>query len=99
MEPGIIGGLIGSLVGIAGGLFGTYMSVKNTNSPAERAFMVRVAIVAWVVISVFIALFLLLPDPWRHLLWLPYGLLLPVSILWVNRRQAQFREDVGAEQA
>ena len=90
---GWIGGIVGGLLGLAGGIIGTYFSIKNTNGPRERAFMVRAAAVCWVAILVFLALLLTLPNPYRWLLWIPYGILLPLAIIYGNRRQQAIRQE------
>ena len=45
MEPGvmqgIVGGILGSLIGVLGGGVGCYFSIRNTNGPRERAFVVK----------------------------------------------------------
>ncbi len=89
MDEGLIGGIIGGMIGV-GGAVGTYFSVKNTPGPRERAFMVRSAIVAWVVITAFVVGLFLIPHPFNFLLWVPYGIALPLAILWCNRRQRRF---------
>jgi hypothetical protein len=98
-QVGLIGGLLGGALGVLGGAAGTFFSIKNTSGPDERAFMVRVAIAAWLIISAFIAGQLLLPRPYNWLLWIPYGIGLPFSIIWLNRRQAQIRSDEQASLA
>lgn len=95
----MVGGIVGSFLGIAGGAVGTYFSIKNTAGPRERAFMIRAAAVAWVAIAVFLLGLLLLPTPWTWLLWLPYGIVLPLSIRWGNRRQQQIRRDEKGSRA
>lgn len=84
-------GLIGGFVGLLGGALGTYVSVTNTSGPRERAFMVRVAIGAWIFITAFLIGLLTLPTPFKFLLWIPYAIALPLAILWSNRRQRQIR--------
>jgi hypothetical protein len=37
--------IVGSIVGLAGGVIGTYFSIKNTKGPRERAFTVKSAVV------------------------------------------------------
>lgn len=96
MDPGLIGGIVGGLGGLAGGVIGTYFSIKNTKGPRSRAFMVRASIVAWIAVSVFLTLLLLLPNPYRHLLWIPYGILLPLGIIRVNRRMMTFANEGDA---
>ncbi|MDD4018762.1 MAG: hypothetical protein PHV28_12565 [Kiritimatiellae bacterium] len=83
----------GCLIGLAGGVVGTWASIRNTKGPLERAFMVRASVVTWVAGLAFLALMFLLPMPWRYLLWIPYGILLPLGIITGNRRQQRIREE------
>jgi hypothetical protein len=87
----MIGGIVGGTVGVIGGLVGTYFSITNTQGPTERAFMIRASIIAWVALTLFVALLMLLPHPYRLWLWVPYGILLPLGIIKVNRRVAEIR--------
>ena len=91
MNIGPIGGIVGSLLGVAGGLIGTYFSIKHTNGPRERAFMIRSAIVCWVGVVVFVAAMFLLPQA-RLWLWIPYGILLPLGIRYGNKKQMAIRQ-------
>jgi hypothetical protein len=86
MNPGFVSGIVGSLVGVAGGLIGTYFSIKNTKGPRERAFMIRAALVCWIGLNVFFVAMFLLPQS-RLLLWIPYLILLPLGILYLNKNQ------------
>lgn len=90
---GWIGGVLGGVLGLAGGVVGTYCSIRNTNGPRERRFMVRAAIVTWIAAVTFLVLLFVLPSPWRWLLWIPYGILLPTGIIVGNRRQQQIRRE------
>ncbi len=91
MNPGIVGGIVGGVLGLLGGIVGTYFSIRNTAGPRERTFMIRVAIVVWIVVTAFLFGLVLLPRPYNFLLWLPYGIALPLGILWSNRRQRAIR--------
>jgi hypothetical protein len=91
MDFALIGAMAGGALGIAGGAAGTYFSIKNTDGPRERRFMIRVAVAGWAAITAFLALLYFTPEPYRWLLWLPYGILLAAGILWCNRRQAAIR--------
>lgn len=91
MDTGLIGAILGGALGVAGGVIGTYFSIKNTKGPMERAFMVKASVVTWVVVVVFVGLMFLLPSPYRYLLWIPYGILLPFGILKINKRLAEIR--------
>src|SRR5882724_10114522 len=91
MEAGTVGGIIGGVIGLAGGAIGTYASIKNTGGPRERQFMVRAAGAAWVGITLFLALLFVLPSPYRWLIWIPYGVALPLAIVTLNRKQQAIR--------
>lgn len=93
MHPGLIGGIAGGVIGLAGGLIGTYFSIKNTNSPVERRFMIHASVVIWIGGLLFLGLLIGLPSPYRWLLWIPWGILLPAGILYGNRRQQQIRRE------
>ena len=90
-------GWIGGIVGVAGGIFGTYCSIRNTNGPRERAFMIRAAAICWVGILIFVVLVFVLPHPYRLLMWIPYGILLPLGIVTGNRMQQRIRQEEAAE--
>jgi hypothetical protein len=78
---------------------GTYFSIKNTGGPRERAFMIRLSAIAWVTISLFLLALWALPQPYKWLLWIPYGVALPLAIAWGNRRQLRIRaEEAGSLQ-
>ena len=93
MHPGTIGIIIGCLGGLAGGIIGTYCSIKNTNGPRERAFMIKVSVIGWIAILVFVGLMFALPNPYRYFLWIPYGILLPLAIVTGNRKQQRIRQE------
>jgi hypothetical protein len=93
MNPGLIGGVGGALIGMAGGTIGTWASIHNTRSRQERRFMVRYAIVIWTGITLFVTALLVLPRPYNLLLWIPYAVLLPLGIRVGNRRQTQIRAE------
>ena len=90
---GWIGGVLGGVLGLAGGVIGTYCSIRNAHGARERRFMVRAAIITWIAAVTFLVLLFVLPSPWRFLLWIPYGILLPVGIILGNRRQQQIRRE------
>lgn len=93
MNAGLMGGMIGGLIGLIGGIIGTYFSIKNTKGPRERAFMVKTSVVCWIAILVFLVLLLVLPNPYRWLLWIPYGILWPLGIIHWNKTQQRIRQE------
>ena len=94
-QIGSIGGILGSILGIAGGAFGTYCSIKNTNGPLERKFMIKVSVWTWIALTIFLGLLLGLPSPYRFFMWVPYGIMLPLGIRYINKRQAEIRTMEG----
>lgn len=96
MDIGLIGGIIGGAIGLAGGAVGTYYSIKNTLGPRERSFMVKVSAIAWVAVTAFLVGLLMLPKPYNWLMWVPYGIALPLGIRWCNQRQLKIRAEEAA---
>jgi Ca2+/Na+ antiporter len=92
----LIGGIGGSIIGVAAGIIGTYYSIKRTEGPRERAFVVNSAVLCWVGVTIFLGFLLLLPNPYRWLIWVPYAIALPIWVWYANRRQQQIREDESA---
>ena len=92
MNGGLIGGIIGGVMGLLGGALGTYLSIKNTKGPVERTFMIKAAACMWVGVAFFLLLLFLLPKPYDWMLWIPYGVLLPVSIIYINIRLKRIRK-------
>lgn len=86
------GGILGGVLGLLGGAVGTYFSIKNTNGPMEKSFMVKCAVITWIAIAIFLALMIILPSPYRFVLWVPYGIILPFGIRYGNRKQQEIRE-------
>jgi len=94
---GWIGGILGSLMGIAGGIAGTYFTIKNTASPRERAFAVRASVVCWVLALAFVAGMVFIPGWFRHLLWIPYIVLMVWGINALNQALARIRMEESSK--
>lgn len=92
MDAGLVGGILGGTLGLLGGAIGTYASIKNTQGPKERAFMVRASVIAWIGIITFLVLLLALPKPYNYLMWAVYGILLPLGIVKTNKGLAAIRD-------
>ena len=88
----MIWGIAGSIVGLMGGLFGTYVAVANTCSQRERSFLIRCAIACWIVMAIFLALMVTLPQPYAQLVWLPLALTMTFGIRYINENQQRIRE-------
>ena len=73
-EIGYLGGIVGGVLGCVGGVVGTYCSIRNTNGPMERGFMIRVDAVMWVAVLLFIAMLMAFPRAYNMFMWIPYGI-------------------------
>ncbi|MBX3744720.1 MAG: hypothetical protein KF833_05375 [Verrucomicrobiae bacterium] len=86
METVSIGAIVGCGLGVLGGVVGTLYSIRNTNSPRERSFVIHAAILAWFTLGLTALAVFYLPT-WRAWAWLPLCILVVVGgPLW-NRRQ------------
>jgi hypothetical protein len=94
-----IGAIAGGLFGVLGGALGTYLSIKNTHGPRERAFMIRASMTAWLLVAVFLVGLWLIPGWYRFLLWIPYVPLLIWGVLKWNSTQARIRREESAGQS
>ncbi len=100
------GGYLGALIGVLGGAFGTWNSIRGTNGPIERAFMVKAAVWSWIfvfaVLGSMFGLGYVLPQSYKLCAFLPMLLLVPVLLIGIpmcNRRQAQIRAKEAREKS
>ena len=93
-----IGSIGGGLLGMAGGIMGTYFSIKNTKGPRERRFTIKASAVCLVAVVLFLVLLFAMPRPYNALLWIPYAILLPLGIQHWNKTQLAIRKTESAEQ-
>ena len=85
---GIWGAIIGSAIGVAGGIFGTWMSIAKTPAGPKRALIVKISIFSWVGILSFIALIFLLPNNWGWILYVVYA---PALVIWIRTTNKKLR--------
>ena len=91
MHPGIVGGIIGGLSGLVGGCVGTYFSIKNTQGPRERAFMIKSAVLGWGLILLLGGVMVIVPGPYRWFVGPSFAMILPFAILYGNKKQQAIR--------
>lgn len=87
-----IGPVAGVALGIAGSAVGIGCSLRSARGPVERRAMVWWSIWFVGVALAQVAGATLLPDPWRHVLWLVYAPLLTQSILRCNAQLMRIRD-------
>ncbi len=88
----MIWGIAGSIFRLIGGLIGTCVAVANTRSQRERSFLIRCAVVYWIVMAIFVALMLTLPQPYSQLAWIPLVFATVFGIRYINENQQRIRE-------
>ena len=96
---GLLGAVFGSVIGLAGGLLGTWMSLRNLPSGAQRDFMKKAAVLGWAGVLGFTATTLLVPAPGKWLLWIAYGPLLLWFIRYGNHRLAALNASQDVEES
>jgi RNA polymerase sigma factor (sigma-70 family) len=103
----LLGMWLGPIIGVAGGIFGTAQSIRSTQTPRERRFVIRFSIMVWVyVILAMAVLFGVQHVSQTHhwsvktriiaqcSFWLIYGATLVALVLkWKVRHQALRREE------
>ncbi|MFH0954069.1 MAG: hypothetical protein V1873_07045 [Verrucomicrobiota bacterium] len=90
-----------SAAAVVGASVATYTTVRGTKGPRERAFVVRSALWAWLVIAALFSLMYYLPSPYNYFLLIPYFIHLPIMTYRFASRQQLIREEeetgAGAE--
>ncbi len=103
----IVGAVGGSLIGIAGGVYGSKRSLDQASSATERSFMWRfIAIVSLLVLALFSVQRWLIfrhrelyATAWvQGLIWGSYAVTLTLTILLGNRRIRQIKLQHGTEE-
>jgi drug/metabolite transporter (DMT)-like permease len=103
MGPGELSGwagaIVGSVLGLAGGVIGTWYSIRNTRGPRERRFVIQGALAFWGFVLLFLAGLMMIPLQHRVWLWVPYPILLVAAIVTFNRTQQRLRREEAEESA
>jgi len=79
-----------ALLGIAfvGGGWASWVNIRTARGPRERAFVIRICVVAWLLILSMLALMYLLESPFRYAVMLFYFFGMPVLIYrWSKTHQ------------
>ena len=92
MHEGTIIGLVGSALGVGGGVIACCYSIKNTNGPRERLFMIKASIVCFAGVTIFLLAQGTLPDAYRWILFIPYFILLYLGTAYGKKVHKLIRE-------
>lgn len=82
----LIGTVIGSLVAIAAGVIGSFFCIKNTRGLAQGRFSIKFVVIAWLLISLYLALAFTVPVEYKPYIQIVYVFLLITVIVWGNRQ-------------
>ena len=83
--------IIGLLVmgtAILGGVVATYYNVRNVSGPKERAFVIQVCTVSWLIVLSLLLFAYFLPSPHRFIVAGLYLVVCPMMVYrWTNKHQ------------
>ena len=91
MDSGLVGGIGGAVIGVAGGVVGTSYSYRRAQSTRERRFVMGASLALTAYIGSFLAVLFLFP-PTRPAIFGPYAIGLGLGIQFLNRQQGRIRE-------
>ncbi len=83
----------GVLLALGGGLFGTFMSIKKTESEREKRFVIKSGLLFWAVSIVFISVLMFVASPYKYLIWVPWGIFFPLWLMFSNKKQARIKSE------
>ncbi len=94
----MIGGLAGVIIGLAGGAVGAYYSIKNTNDPKERKFMIKFTVLTAVLVALLLSVVFFIGYPGALWVMVPFfGFALPAMINLGNKKQREIRNKESLE--
>ena len=98
---GWVGGIAGTVIGLAGGIVGTYFSIKNTRTAKERSLMIKFVAGFWAfglaaLTLMLLAAFDVLPEAVYWVVWITFMCLLGPTIMLGNRYLAKARSEEPA---
>ncbi len=108
LAAGLTGAILGPVLGMIGGMFGAWMSIRNTKSPRERRFVILLSIACFTEVlallgAIFITLWLSLKGiVSKQTYWTVFAVLMGTHcillgpfIWWANHRQRQIQREDG----
>ena len=101
IASGLSGAVLGPILGLLGGIVGAWCSIRNTRSPRERRFVIRMIVLLWLLLcgligAPLVLMFTGIVPGWFY--WTCFTVffctLMPL-IVWGNRRQRQIQVEDG----
>jgi hypothetical protein len=89
-------GVLGAVFGVLGGIVGTWFSIRNTNGPRERSFIVRASLLCWLAVTAFLVAIWFIPFSYQPLLDLLFLFWIHRALHSWNRRHIQIRKEEAA---
>lgn len=86
---GVVGGLVGGVLGIAGGAVGTYFSIKSARGPEQRRLTIVASVTCWLLVTCHLAALFLLPEPWKPVTWVVYSIFFATGLVYFNKAVAK----------
>ena len=75
-------------VAILGGALATYHNVRNAKGPKERAFVIKICAISWIIIISLLLFVYGLPPPYRYVVLFLYFVGCPILIYkWATMHQ------------
>jgi len=89
MNPGIVCGIIGSVIGLAAGVCGAWASARRASSAKERRYVIRSSIAFLGGISLYLIALFVVPHRYYPFLQVAYAVALPLAVLGSIRGHAR----------
>ena len=93
MTMGPIEIIIVGIIGLMGGILGSYFSIKRAIDSKEKAFIIKIVIAGWIGTTIFLALLFLTPTPYRIFIFVPYSIIMTITIIKGNKILAKIRKE------
>ena len=84
-------GLCLFLLAVGVGLLASFHNVRNSKGPKEKAYVLRVCVIFWVLILSLLALVYYLPAPYRYIATFAYFVACPVFVYKTSKTHQLIR--------
>ena len=88
-------GILGGVLGLLGGIFGTYKSYCAANGPRERRAIILLATLTLIFVIAYLMALFVIPQQYRWVLSIPYTIILILLLGGGIRKINTIRESEG----